>query len=102
MYDDIRTHAKSCYPDECCGLIIENKYYPCINIASNPQCHFEIDPMQFIELSELGDIQAIVHSHPNGNAQLSSIDKQQMALHGIDWLIYGMIDDDFNWHSCRN
>ncbi|TWV81505.1 C40 family peptidase [Moraxella sp. VT-16-12] len=91
----IITHAKAVYPSECCGLVINGTYHPCNNIAPNPVDTFEIDPVQFIELSALGDIQAIVHSHPNGNAEPSEVDKVQMGLHGVDWLIcaYGVHAD---------
>ncbi|AZQ94379.1 NlpC/P60 family protein [Moraxella catarrhalis] len=34
-----------------------------------------------------GEIQAIVHSHPNGNAEPSEVDRVQMGIHGIDWVI---------------
>lgn len=88
----IAAHAKSVYPTECCGLIVDGVYYPCANITSNPYDGFEIDPSDFISLSEKGDIQAIVHSHPNGNANPSKIDRVQMGLHGVEWVIcaYGV------------
>lgn len=95
----IKNHALSCYPSECCGLVINNIYHPCNNIAPNPSDNFEIDPVDFVELSSLGDIQAIVHSHPNGNAQLSDMDRVQMGLHGVDWLIYGVADDEWCLHA---
>lgn len=95
----ITSHAKTCYPAECCGLIIGDEYYPCQNIADDPLNHFEIDPSEFIKLSKIGDIQAIVHSHPNGTGELSEIDKIQMGLHGVDWVICGigkdLLTDDF-------
>lgn len=89
----ITAHAKTCYPTECCGLIIGDEYYPCDNIAFDPYNHFEIDPSEFIKLSQIGDIQAIVHSHPDGTGELSEIDKIQMGLHGIDWVICGVGKD---------
>lgn len=95
----ITSHAKTCYPAECCGLIIGDEYYPCDNIAFDPYNHFEIDPSEFIKLSQIGDIQAIVHSHPNGTGEPSEMDKIQMGLHGVDWVICGigkdLLTDDF-------
>ncbi|MDO4700679.1 MAG: C40 family peptidase [Moraxella sp.] len=85
----IHAHAKSVYPNECCGLIVNATYYPCDNIAANPADSFEIAPADFVNLSELGEVQAIVHSHPNGNAEPSEIDRVQMGLHGVDWVICG-------------
>ena len=87
----IHAHAKICYPAECCGLIIDGQYYPCDNVAVNPAEHFEIDPIDMFEMQEYhGEIQAIVHSHPNGNAEPSEVDKVQMGLHDIDWVIVGL------------
>lgn len=90
----ITAHAKAQYPAECCGLIIDGKYHPCANIATNPNDGFEIDPQDFVRLSEQGDIQAIVHSHPNGNAEPSDVDRVQMGLHGVDWVIIA-----FGYHA---
>lgn len=82
----ITDHAWADYPNECCGLIIDGKYQPCVNISHDPANSFEIDPSMLIDT----DIQAIVHSHPNGSAEPSEIDKVQMGLHGVDWVIVGL------------
>lgn len=84
----IRIHAKDCYPNECCGLIVGDMYYPCDNIAPNPKDSFEIDPVALVELS--GEIQAIVHSHPDGEPLPSEVDKVQMGLHDVPWVICGL------------
>ncbi|OAV14930.1 Phage tail assembly protein [Moraxella catarrhalis] len=86
--------AKSAYPNECCGLIIDEDYYPCDNVAPNPTEHFEIDPKDFAHAESMGQIQAIVHSHPDGNAEPSEIDRVQMGVHGLDWVICG-----FGYHA---
>ncbi|OAV15471.1 C40 family peptidase [Moraxella catarrhalis] len=91
---DIISHAFDCYPAECCGLIIDGQYYPCDNVAPNPTEHFEIDPQNMLEMQDIGEIQAIVHSHPNGNAEPSEVDRVQMGVHGIDWVICG-----FGYHA---
>lgn len=90
LKDQIITHAWDDYPNECCGVIIDGQYHPCTNIAPNPANAFEIDPDQFINLSKLGEIQAIVHSHPDGEPLPSEVDKVQMGLHDIDWVIVGL------------
>ena len=90
----IHAHAKSAYPNECCGLIIDEDYYPCDNVAVNPTEHFEIDPKDFARAESMGQIQAIVHSHPDGNAELSEIDRVQMGVHGVPWVICG-----FGYHA---
>jgi tail assembly protein K len=75
-------------------LIIDGQFYPCDNIAPNPYEHFEIDHLDMIEMEEKGEIQAIVHSHPDGNAEPSEVDRVQMSIHGADWVICG-----FGYHA---
>lgn len=93
---DIINHATTCYPKECCGVIVGGVYKPCDNIAIDPYNHFEIDPVAYLDF---GEIEAIVHSHPNGTGEMSEMDKIQMGLHGVDWLICGvgkdLLTDDF-------
>lgn len=99
----IITHAKAEYPKECCGLIIDGAYYPCNNIAHNPHETFEICPVEFVALTSKGNLQAIVHSHPNGNAEPSEIDRVQMGLHGVDWVIcaYGVHSDGTEYFDIK-
>lgn len=90
LKDQITAHAWDDYPNECCGVIIGGQYHPCTNIAPDPANQFEIDPAEFVRLSELGEVVAIVHSHPNGEPMPSEVDKVQMGLHGVDWVIVGL------------
>ena len=90
LKEQIQVHATDCYPDECCGLIVDGVYHPCQNMAPNPKDGFEIDPATWVELSERGKIQAVVHSHPDGSSEPSEVDKVQMGLHGVDWVIVGL------------
>ena len=80
-------HAWADYPNECCGLIINDKYHPCTNAHSDPKNHFEIALDEYLALERLGEIQAIVHSHPDGEPLPSEFDRVQMGLHGVDWVI---------------
>ena len=92
----IHAHAKTCYPAECCGLIIDGQYYPCDNVAPNPTEHFEIHHLDMVEMEEYhGEIQAIVHSHPDGGVLPSDLDKLQIELHGVPWVIVAVSKQDF-------
>lgn len=93
----ILNHASREKPRECCGFIVSNAYVPCRNISTDPE-GFEIDPCDIVKTERLGDIQAIVHSHPHGTADASEMDKRQMALHGLTWVIVGK-DGDFSTYE---
>lgn len=89
----IQQHAQAAYPFECCGLIIDGKYYACNNVADNPKDNFEIDPQDFAKYSQTGQIDAIVHSHPDGDVLPSQYDRMQMAIHGVPWVICAIYAD---------
>lgn len=90
----ILDHAKQCYPQECCGLIVNDVYYPCSNIATNHH-QFEICPKDWAKVEDMGEIQAIVHSHPDGSAIASELDLHQIELHGKTWVIVSYSEQDF-------
>ena len=115
----ILDHAKQCEPQEACGLILsdpmmgERFYYPCQNVAADPLNFFEISPEEQIEAEKVGWIEAIVHSHPNGEPVLSLADRQVFAhtdcytLFKDFYFLAGLDMDEFNrpdewWHNGQN
>ena len=93
----ILNHANQEKPRECCGFIVSNIYVPCRNISTDPE-GFEIDPKDTVKAERVGEIQAIVHSHPHGTSQASAMDKKQMTLHRKPWVIVGK-DGDFSTYE---
>ncbi|ENX34892.1 hypothetical protein F889_01532 [Acinetobacter colistiniresistens] len=90
----IQSHAMESYPRESCGVIVNREYLPCRNIAeSNDQ--FEIHPVDIAAAEEKGEIEAIVHSHPNSTATASELDLKQIEIHGKPWVICSYPDIDF-------
>lgn len=86
MNRDILNHAKLCGDEECCGLVINAQYYlPCHNIATDRQNNFVIDPEDWITAESIGNITAIVHSHPNGLPILSQADQFFQQQTKLDW-----------------
>lgn len=99
----IAEHARACYPQECCGLLLadaqgELRFVPVDNVAGTAQGAqtstrsmrdgYVMDPKQLLAaLSQAeetgGRLQAIVHSHPDVGAYFSAEDKH-MALGGGD------------------
>jgi len=75
MINDILNHFEHEYPREACGVIANNKYYPCTNVALDDS-NFIISSDEYIKLARQNKITAIVHNHPDGSniASQSDID----------------------------
>ena len=62
-------HAKKDAPNEACGLVAiykgKEKYFPCKNLAEDLQDQFILDPDDWINAEDQGEIVAVFHSHPN-------------------------------------
>ena len=90
---EILAYAKAQAPHEMCGFLLRDYmdgtpfFYPCQNVADDPENYFEIAPEEQIEAEKLGWIEAIVHSHPNGEATLSLADRQMMSQSDCDWIL---------------
>lgn len=86
----IRAHAESCYPRECCGLVIavrrKERYVPCENTAVGEE-HFAISAEAYANAEESGNVIAVVHSHPNMPAQPSEADLVSCEESGLPWHI---------------
>lgn len=78
------THADSCYPQECCGLVGGQQerfisYYPLTNVASEPTRRFFGAPAEmFLVMKQMRSQQqtllGIYHSHPHSPAYPSASD----------------------------
>ena len=86
----ILRHIHDESPNEVCGLVIvfsgRQLYIRCSNIASDPLVNFEIDPIEWKNAEDKGQILAVVHSHP-GDVSPSDRDRQCAEEVGLPWLI---------------
>lgn len=85
----IKDDACERYPEESCGIVVDNKYLAFNNVADDPLNEFRINERQLVPY--LGKIQAIVHSHPMGPDCPSESDMlQQLA-----WRVpFGIVSTD--------
>ena len=82
-------HAKSEDPKESCGLLLnvrgKERYYPCNNLSlTNNQC-FILDPEDYVKADNLGEITAIIHSHPVTPPTPSQADKIACEQSNLPW-----------------
>ncbi|PMZ55231.1 hydrolase Nlp/P60, partial [Pseudomonas sp. GW247-3R2A] len=56
----IQAHAAAEYPKESCGLLLgvgrKQQYFPCLNIATEPNEEFRIDPEQYAAAEDIGEV----------------------------------------------
>ncbi len=98
--DEIQAHARSAYPEECCGLLIANSGSKDVvdtlkmrNAFSGPKHdRYHIDPLELFkadrEAAKRGlAIAGIYHSHPDYPATLSKFDLE----HSFPWYSYVVV-----------
>lgn len=74
---EISRHAAAEYPRESCGFVVRGAYVPCTNVAPDPLKSYEVDRAVYEKYEE--ELQAIVHSHPDG-PEYPSIEDMRSAL----------------------
>lgn len=91
IYDVIDAHAIAEYPREACGLLVvvkgRRRYVPCHNAAERPGDHFVISGREYSDAEDLGEVVALVHSHPDVSAVPSEGDRVMCEASGVPWVI---------------
>ena len=97
--DEIRSHAESTYPEECCGLLIsqsEKNVISALKMKNNfpgpKKDRYDIDPLELFkadrEVARKGlTITGVYHSHPDYPATLSKFDLD----HSFPWYSYVVV-----------
>ena len=93
----MRDHARSAYPDECCGILLGEGgmiawAWPAVNVHPAPHSHFEIAPDALIAAHRNArqggpSVAGYYHSHPNGRTEPSPDDRASAAGDGRVWMI---------------
>lgn len=97
-FDAIRAHAAADYPREACGLVVvvkgRERYVPCRNVAAGSE-HFVLPAEDYAVAEDMGEVVAIVHSHPDAPAAPSEADLVSCEASGLPWHILSFPADDF-------
>jgi proteasome lid subunit RPN8/RPN11 len=93
-------YAKKECPNEACGLlaIIKGKetFWPCKNLAVGKHEFFIIDPDDWAECEDTGEIIGVIHSHPKGAATPSDTDRAACEHLGFPYYIYSIEHDHWD------
>jgi proteasome lid subunit RPN8/RPN11 len=85
-----RAHSEREYPREACGLVVvvkgRQRYVPCANAAIGTE-HFILPADEYADAETLGEIVALVHSHPDETATPSQADLVSCEASGLLWHI---------------
>jgi len=90
-------YAKEQAPKEACGLLAiingEKTFWPCKNLAETTHEFFMLDPEDWAECEDTGEILGVIHSHPQGPAIASEADKASCEHIGFPYYIYSINQD---------
>lgn len=91
--------AKAEFPHEACGLVLISRgrevYYPARNIAAAAQSQFCMAPEDYRAAETLGEIVAVVHSHPKLPPKPSEADKVACEASGVTWHIVNPVTEEW-------
>ncbi|KRW62331.1 C40 family peptidase [Pseudomonas sp. TTU2014-080ASC] len=94
----VREHAAAEYPRECCGLIVKvgraQRYLPCANTAVDPSEEFRISPEDYAAAEDMGEVIAVVHSHPDATSRPSAADEAMCNAGQLPWYILSWPEGD--------
>ena len=92
--ESFKKYARKQSPNEACGLlaIIEGKetFWPCKNLAEGKHEFFMLDPDDWADCEDTGEVMGVIHSHPKGAATPSETDKAACEHLGYPYYIYSI------------
>ena len=97
--EEALSHAKEDAPRESVGLVHvvkgRQRYFPCNNLANTPDEHFVLDPVDYANCEDKGEIICVIHSHPITNHHPSPADLVACEKSGLPWFVVN--PDTENW-----
>ena len=104
--DQAKRHAREVFPREACGIVVNDEFIACENIAApaeqhDPEdkncpcqlCAFEIAMIDYQDYYISGELQAIVHSHPNHPGYPSKSDMEGQIRSGVPWILFSLDEE---------
>ena len=77
------------HPNEACGVIVKDQFFPCRNISEHPEKSFALHPRDYVRARMKGKITAIIHSHPKGGSA-SNVDIESCNYAKVPFYIFSI------------
>lgn len=89
-YEEFQQHVISCYPQEACGVVVNDTYYPTENVHSDPVNYFKFSEAAEKKVALLQEPYKILHSHTMESFTLdpripSEEDMIGQKVSGVPW-----------------
>ena len=95
--ESFKKYAQEQTPNEACGLLAiidgNETFWPCKNLAEGKHEFFMLDPYDWVECEDTGEVIGVIHSHPVGAAIASDADKAACEHIGFPYYIYSINQD---------
>ena len=89
--DAALNHAETEDPKESVGLLLnvrgKERYYPCRNLSMTAHQCFILDPEDYVKATNVGEVTAVVHSHPTTPPVASQADMVACEQSKLPWYI---------------
>lgn len=82
-----------------CVVKGRRRYFPCRNLAATPDEHFVMDPLDYANAEDQGEVVAVIHSHPVSNPKPSEADLVACEKTGVPWHIINPLTEE--WGYCE-
>lgn len=95
-------HARSEWPNESCGFIVDSKYVSLKNVHEEPLHDFRISNEDYLKYTD--DIECVMHSHTHDSRNsysgrhCSSIDMKQQVVTAVPWGIVNLRMGNYESH----
>jgi proteasome lid subunit RPN8/RPN11 len=92
----VANHAHKAAPEEACGVVVNGKVIELKNAHPEPEKNFAITAADYARMEDIGDIEAIYHSHPLNHAKgFSKFDIKSCKQSNIPWILFDNKSGDF-------